>query len=77
MSTVARILHVKLPDDTAIDAEVDLTRDEEEYFLQARLNISLPGLDREVAHRVIEIAQRTCPYSKAIHGNINVEYNLV
>ena len=77
MNSVAPVLHVKLPADTSIDAEIDLTMEGEEYFLQARLNISLPGLDKEVARQIIELGQQTCPYSKAVHGNINVEYNLV
>ena len=77
MSSVADALHVKFPEDTAIDAEIDLIKDGKEYLLQARLNISLPGMDKATAQNVIELAQRTCPYSKAVHGNINVEYNLV
>ena len=77
MSSVAEALQVKFPEDTAIDAEIDLIKDGKEYLLQARLNISLPGMDKATAQNVIELAQRTCPYSKAVHGNINVEYNLV
>src|SRR5258708_5355277 len=42
-------LRVDLPTDTAIAAEVDLCENQGGFFLQARLNISLPGLDREVA----------------------------
>jgi osmotically inducible protein OsmC len=30
-----------------------------------------------VAHQVIEAAHRTCPYSKALQGNIDVAFNLV
>jgi hypothetical protein len=33
----------------AVDAEVDLDITGGAYFLQARLNVSLPGLEREVA----------------------------
>lgn len=47
------------------------------FLLQARLNIHLPGLDREVALSLVEAAQSICPYSKAIRGNIDVEYNLI
>lgn len=49
MSRAAGGLKVKLPADLAVDAEVDLGKTGEEFFLQARLNVSLPGLDREVA----------------------------
>lgn len=68
---------VALPADRAIDAEVDLGLNEGGFVLRARLNISLPGLDREVARELVEIAHETCPYSKATRGNIDVETNLV
>jgi Ohr subfamily peroxiredoxin len=67
---------LRLPADTAVDAEVDLGTTENAYFLQARLNISLPGLDKELARQLIEEAHQTCPYSKATRGNIHVELNV-
>jgi osmotically inducible protein OsmC len=66
-----------LPAGVAIDAEVDLCRADGAYFLQARLNVSLPGLERDVAQALVEAAHRTCPYSKATRGNIDVAINLV
>jgi lipoyl-dependent peroxiredoxin len=45
---------IALPKDTAIDAEVDLCHVDGAYFLQARLNISLPGLSREVAQALVD-----------------------
>ena len=68
---------ITLPQDTAIDAEIDLCLDKGEFFLQARLNVSLPGLDREIAQQLIHAAEKICPYSKAIKGNVNAEINLV
>ncbi len=49
MGKAAGKMKVTLPPDLAVDAEVDLGMAGGEYFLQARLNVSLPGLDREVA----------------------------
>ena len=68
---------VKLPADAAVDAEVDLGATDGEYFLQARLNVSLPGIDRQTARNLVDGAHRRCPYSKAVHGNINVVTSLV
>jgi Ohr subfamily peroxiredoxin len=68
---------IALPEDTAIDAEIDLCLDGREFFLQARMNVSLPGLDREVAWELIDAAEQICPYSKAIKGNVDVEFNLL
>ena len=50
---VARELKVTAPANLAIDAEVDLGTTGEAYFLQARLNVSLPGLDRDVAQALV------------------------
>lgn len=77
MGLAARKLKVALPSDTAIDAEVDLGLTNGEYLLRARLNVSLPGLNRETAQAIVDAAHQTCPYSKAVRGNIDVEVNLV
>src|SRR4029450_12473999 len=69
MGLAARKMRVTLPSDLAIDAEVDLTLTDGAYALQARLNVSVPGLDREVAQALVDEAEDTCPYSKAIRGN--------
>ncbi|HXE34377.1 MAG TPA: organic hydroperoxide resistance protein [Verrucomicrobiae bacterium] len=77
MAIAANKLHVTLPQDAAVDAEVDLCLTGADFFLKARLNVSLPGLDREVAQALIDAGHKTCPYSKATHGNIEVVTNLV
>jgi osmotically inducible protein OsmC len=68
---------VRLPEGAAVDAEVDLGESSGEYFLQARLNVSLPGIDRQTAQDLVDGAHQRCPYSKAVHGNINILTNLV
>ncbi|CAN7355136.1 organic hydroperoxide resistance protein [Variovorax sp. LjRoot290] len=70
-------MKVKLPADLAVDAEVDLGTTDGAYFLQARLKVSMPGVEREVAQVLVDAAHQTCPYSKATRGNIGVEINLV
>jgi osmotically inducible protein OsmC len=77
MGIAANKMRIQLPADTAIDAEVDLGLASGGFQLQARLNVSLPGLDPELAQQLIETAHATCPYSKATRGNINVTINLV
>ena len=72
MGLAAKRMKVELPAEAAIDAEVDLNVDDGAYFLSARLNVSLPGLDRAVAQAVVDAAHETCPYSKATRGNIDV-----
>ncbi|CAN7567472.1 organic hydroperoxide resistance protein [Pseudomonas sp. LjRoot277] len=77
MDKAAVALKVTLPSDVAVDAEVDLGKTEDAFFLQARLNVSLPGLDPAVARAVVDGAHQRCPYSKATRGNIDVTINLV
>ncbi len=77
MTRAAGKRQLRLPADTAVDAEVDLGTTEGEFFLQARLNISLPGIEPDTARSIIEDAHQICPYSKATRGNINVQLNLV
>jgi lipoyl-dependent peroxiredoxin len=73
----ARRRKIVLPPDLAIDAEVDLHLADSGYFLSTRLNISLPGIEPELARSLLEEADQLCPYSKATRGNIDVAINLV
>jgi osmotically inducible protein OsmC len=68
---------IKLPADPAVDAEINLYNGANGFFLRAHLNVSLPGLDRAVAQELITAAHGICPYSKAVHGNIEVTTTLV
>src|ERR1700721_922304 len=77
MGLAARKMKIALPVNTAIDAEVDLCKVEEGFFLQARLYVSLPGLQREVAQALTDAAHQTCPYSKATRANIDVVIYLI
>ena len=77
MGLAARNRKIALPADLAIDAEVDLGTTDGAYLLQARLNVSLPGVERELAQALVDEAHQTCPYSKATRGNIDVEIKLV
>jgi len=77
MGLAARKMKVTLPEDLAIDAEVDLGTTGDAYFIGARLNVSLPGLPRDTAQALVDMAHQTCPYSKATRGNIDVVISLV
>jgi osmotically inducible protein OsmC len=77
MGLAAKKMKIALPADLAIDAEVDLCNTDGAYFLQARLNVSLPGLERDVAQALADAAHQTCPYSKATRGNIEVVITVV
>jgi Ohr subfamily peroxiredoxin len=72
MKLVAARMKIRLPQDVAIDTEVDLGMTAGGYLLQARLNVSLPGVEPAIAQQLADGAHHECPYSKATHGNMNV-----
>jgi len=69
---VAGKKRISLPADVAIDAEIDLGTTHGAFGLAARLNVSLPGMDRQAAQALVEAAHQVCPYSNATRGNIDV-----
>ncbi len=78
MGHVANKMKVKLPADAAVDAEIDLCNSGNVYFLRARLDVNLPGLEREVAQAIVDATHReTCAYSNATRGNVEVTLNVV
>ena len=60
----ARQRKVVIPVGLTIEAEVDLCLAERAHFLRARLNISLPSVEREFAQALVDEAHQTCAYSK-------------
>jgi lipoyl-dependent peroxiredoxin len=68
---------ILLPADVAVDAEVDLGTTHGVFGLAARLNVSLPGMDRPAAQALVEAADQVCPYSNATRGNIDVTITVV
>jgi len=76
MTKAAARRNLRLPADVSVDAEVDLGMTGDAYLLQARVRITLPGLEKDVAEAIIGDAHQTCPYSKATRGNIQVTLSL-
>jgi lipoyl-dependent peroxiredoxin len=79
MAAVARERKISLPADTANDLEVDLSLilADGTYFLRARLNVSLPSVQRDIAHAIADDPLQICPYSRAARDNIDVTIKLV
>ncbi len=68
---------IALPQAPSVDATIDLLMEGNEFFLRAKLDVAIPGIDRDVAQELVELAHQICPYSKATRGNIEVAINLV
>jgi Ohr subfamily peroxiredoxin len=77
IALAAREKKIALPADVTIDAEVDLNFADDGYFLRTRFSVSVPGVERDVAQALVDEAHRTCPYSKATRGNVDVAIKLV
>lgn len=68
---------IKLPASPELDTTIDLLHRDGGFVLKARLDVSVPGIEREVAQELVDAAHEICPYSKATRGNIDVDVNLV
>lgn len=73
---IAKEKKVTLPGDTAVEIEVDLGIGRGDYYIQARINLVVPGLDHALATEIAHAADAICPYSKATRGNVDVALNV-
>jgi osmotically inducible protein OsmC len=68
---------VAFPADASITGNVGIGPIPTGFALAVQLDISLPGLPRETAQKLVEQAHQVCPYSNATRGNVDVTLNLV
>jgi Ohr subfamily peroxiredoxin len=62
---------------SSVKATVGLQSDSKGGFqLVVSLNISIPGIENQLAKELVDKAHKICPYSNATRGNIDVELNL-
>ena len=68
---------VALSETPTVDATIDLLMEGGEFFLRAKLDVTVPGIDIEQARELVHRAHQICPYSKATRSNIEVEVNVL
>ena len=73
---VAAQKKVNIPKDISIDAAVDIGPIPQGFGIAVKMDIQLPGLDRELAQDLMNAAHQICPYSNATRGNIDVTLTL-
>ena len=67
----------KRPADVAATAKVGIgPRSAGGFGITTDLTVSLPGLDRDDAQKLIDAAYQICPYSNATRGNVDVGLTL-
>jgi lipoyl-dependent peroxiredoxin len=66
-------LKIKVPQDVSVTATVGIgSRAAGGFGITADLEVSLPGLDRAEAEKLVEAAHQICPYSNATRNNVDV-----
>lgn len=55
-----------------VTAQVGLQKAGLSFALDVELHVSIPGVEREMAEKLVHEAHQVCPYSVAIRGNVDV-----
>ncbi|WP_018478483.1 organic hydroperoxide resistance protein [Pontibacter roseus] len=70
--------HERLNPESTVTAHVDLLKnDNGGYGLGVKLEVHLPGVDKEKAQQLVDEAHQVCPYSIGTRGNIQVDLEIV
>jgi Ohr subfamily peroxiredoxin len=69
--------HIKVPVDANVETVIGIGPIPTGFAIEAELTLSLPGMDRAEAEKLIDAAHIVCPYSNATRGNITVSLILI
>ena len=72
MKHVAMMDKITLPDDTSIKAEVGIGPIPAGFGIQVAMTVTIPGMERAAAEKLVQAAHAVCPNSNATRGNIDV-----
>lgn len=74
MKFVAAQQKLQLPNDLSVTAKIGIGENTRGtgFAINADLNVVLPGLDNDVAEKLVADAHHICPYSNATRGNIDM-----
>ena len=68
---------IAVPADLSLETSVSIGPIPTGFGIQVEHKISLPGLDRATAEKLVAAAHIVCPYSNATRGNIDVTLTIV
>jgi Ohr subfamily peroxiredoxin len=77
MKFVAGRDKIAMPSNAAIDGSVGIGPIPTGFGIEVELKISLPGMERAEAEKLVAAAHIVCPYSNATRGNIDVTLTIV
>ena len=79
IKAVAGRQKIKVPNDVSISADVSigpLTGKEGAFAIEVALSVTIPGMDRSAAEKLVADAHEVCPYSNATRGNVDVSLSV-
>ena len=69
---------VKVPEDATVTVSAGIgPREDMGFGLDVTIEVSLPGLEKDVAEDLVAGAHKVCPYSHATKGSLNITPKLV
>ena len=77
MKHVASMQKIALPAETRVAADVGIGPIPQGFGIQVALHVTVPGMDKAAAQKLVETAHQVCPYSNATRGNIEVTLAVV
>jgi Ohr subfamily peroxiredoxin len=72
MKHVAMMQKIALPADTSIAASVGIGQIPAGFGIEVAMKVTIPGMERAAAEKLVQAAHAVCPYSNATRGNIDV-----
>jgi len=63
--------------EATVNVQISFNKDGSSFALSAELDVHIPGLSHDETQQLAEKAHHTCPYSKAIKGNIEVRVTAI
>jgi len=72
MKHVAMTQKIALPAETSIACDVGIGQIPTGFSVQVAMLITIPGMERAAAEKLVQDAHEVCPYSNATRGNIDV-----
>lgn len=77
MQHIAAQEKVKLPEDTSITGVVGIGPTDGGFAIDVELQVSIPGMDKADAERLVEKAHEVCPYSNATRNGVDVRLKVL
>ncbi len=63
--------------DANVNVHVSFNKDGNAFALSAEIDVHIPGISHDETQQLADKAHKTCPYSKATRGNIEVRVTAV